>query len=969
MDQTQFQELMDEIKASRTDFQGQIADLKREVQTVQERTSTEVAQKIGKSSYQFKRKGNEIQFGFNSGIEESLSSARRELKKIEGVGDVQKESLKRVDSFLEEGIKSLEKRQKHIKVADRSDYGWATVEHYDSHPLADNSDDEKRLEKAEKEAERVANKRRRGGGTGAKRKRGWSDTGGPSSRREPQGLQLVAPPPPVPQGQGGQPRPRVLGPCFTCGGFGHLARTCPKKPLYPLDQPVVSSAEGSHVVTVPQGIGTVDGTGVNDVINVNSQAPALMVVGVQVNNQKAFDLSSDSEGVNACRKEGDTCNEIGVGRFWEAEACVPTAQESVQGKLRQNLAFWKDVLQAPPPVVDCIENGYRLPLKFLPPPHSQSNHKSAELHHEFVDEAIQKLVQDCCVIKVDQKPHLCSPLSVVSNSSNKLRLVLNLRYLNQFLYMQHFKYEDLRIAALLFEKDEYLFKFDLKSGYHHVDIYPEHQKYLGFQWNKEGGEGGFYMFAVLPFGLSTACYIFTKLMRPLVRFWRGRGLKAIVYLDDGIIAVKGKSRALSKSTQVQCDLQHAGFVVNVEKSVWDPSTDMEWLGFKIDLAKGEFSVPEHKLSKLKSQLQEASKSQVMQARLLASLIGKIMSMSLALGPVTRLMTRSLYAALNSKSAWCQKLTMTPAALGELTFWFNEVSKFNGQYIWPKPSAVRVVYSDASATGFGGYTVEHGHLIANGHWSEEEAKGSSTLRELKAVRMVLESFQSKLGNERIRWFTDNQNVVRIVQYGSKNAALQSEALAIFSLCIDNHIHIEPEWIPREQNQLADYYSRIVDHDDWMLNPYVFNWLDAIWGPHTIDRFANPSNNQVVRFNSRFWTPNSEAVDTFTCNWGGENNWWCPPVHLVPRVIRHGQNTNARGTLVVPQWLSSPFWPLLFPDGVMPAEFVKEYMELPCTETLILPGQLGTSLFKGLPNTPVLALRIEFHDPNHQYGLIK
>ena len=196
MDQTQFQELMDEIKASRTDFQGQIADLKREVQTVQERTSTEVAQKIGKSSYQFKRKGNEIQFGFNSGIEESLSSAQRELKKIEGVGDVQKESLKRVDSFLEEGIKSLEKRQKHIKVADRSDYGWATVEHYDSHPLADNSDDEKRLEKAEKEAERVANKRRRGGGTGAKRKRGWSDTGGPSSRREPQALQLVAPPPP-----------------------------------------------------------------------------------------------------------------------------------------------------------------------------------------------------------------------------------------------------------------------------------------------------------------------------------------------------------------------------------------------------------------------------------------------------------------------------------------------------------------------------------------------------------------------------------------------------------------------------------------------------------------------------------------------------------------------------------------------------------------------------------------------------
>lgn len=66
---------------------------------------------------------------------------------------------------------------------------------------------------------------------------------------------------------------------------------------------------------------------------------------------------------------------------------------------------------------------------------------------------------------------------------------------------------------------------------------------------------------------------------------------------------------------------------------------MEWLGFIIDLAKGEFTDPEHKLFKLKSHLQEALRSQVMPARMLASLIGRIVSMSLALGPVTRLMTQ------------------------------------------------------------------------------------------------------------------------------------------------------------------------------------------------------------------------------------------------------------------------------------------------------------------------------------------
>ena len=48
-------------------------------------------------------------------------------------------------------------QQKHIKVADRSEFGWSMVGHYESHPLAEDSDAEKKLEKAEKEAERAAN--------------------------------------------------------------------------------------------------------------------------------------------------------------------------------------------------------------------------------------------------------------------------------------------------------------------------------------------------------------------------------------------------------------------------------------------------------------------------------------------------------------------------------------------------------------------------------------------------------------------------------------------------------------------------------------------------------------------------------------------------------------------------------------------------------------------------------------------
>ena len=161
-------------------------------------------------------------------------------------------------------------------------------------------------------------------------------------------------------------------------------------------------------------------------------------------------------------------------------------------------------------------------------------------------------------------------------------------------------------------------------------------------------------------------------------------------------------------------------------------------------------------------------------------------------------------------------------------------------------------------------VEHGSCVAFGQWSAEEAGQSSTWRELTAVWRVLLSVAPKPTNTRVRWFTDNQNVARILQVGSKNLQLHAIALKVFALSVQYQIRLEPEWIPRELSKRADYLSRIIDHDDWLLNPLVFNHLDAIWGPHTVDRFANLHNCQLPRFNCRCWNPGAEAVDAFTVN---------------------------------------------------------------------------------------------------------
>ena len=83
-DESQFQLLMEEIKKLQCEVEGEltssIAKLKQEVNSVQEKTSHELAQKITKFSYQFKHKGNKIQYNFNSEIEESISTAKSKWK-------------------------------------------------------------------------------------------------------------------------------------------------------------------------------------------------------------------------------------------------------------------------------------------------------------------------------------------------------------------------------------------------------------------------------------------------------------------------------------------------------------------------------------------------------------------------------------------------------------------------------------------------------------------------------------------------------------------------------------------------------------------------------------------------------------------------------------------------------------------------------------------------------------------------
>ena len=87
-----------------------------------------------------------------------------------------------------------------------------------------------------------------------------------------------------------------------------------------------------------------------------------------------------------------------------------------------------------------------------------------------------------------------------------------------------------------------------------MDIFPDHLKYLSFSWDFGKGHTRYFQFTVLPFGLSSAPLIFTKLLKPLITHWRSQGIPITIFFDDGVGAGSLLEAAKINSSLVCSDL-------------------------------------------------------------------------------------------------------------------------------------------------------------------------------------------------------------------------------------------------------------------------------------------------------------------------------------------------------------------------------------------------------------------------------
>ena len=197
------------------------------------------------------------------------------------------------------------------------------------------------------------------------------------------------------------------------------------------------------------------------------------------------------------------------------------------------------------------------------------NAQSAAEHHEFVSGAVAHMLAENAVIELPpgEKPTVVSPTGVVlKRGTNKFRLTVNMRYVNRHLGKKVFKSEGLKNLADLAERWDHAVSYDLMLGYYHVGLHPRSRIFVGFSW-----KGRYYVCNYLPFELSTAPWVFSKVMRELVMFWRRASISVLPHWDDLMLMKQGFGACVRLARWVEGDFVRAGLRINVPKCRMIPS--------------------------------------------------------------------------------------------------------------------------------------------------------------------------------------------------------------------------------------------------------------------------------------------------------------------------------------------------------------------------------------------------------------
>lgn len=464
--------------------------------------------------------------------------------------------------------------------------------------------------------------------------------------------------------------------------------------------------------------------------------------------------------------------------------------------------------------------------------------------------------------------------------------------------------EDYRTALKLLDYNYFMSTIDLQDAYFLISIDKDDRKWLRFKWRSV-----LYEFKVLPFGICTAPFVFTKLLKPVLEYLRKSGLLSVNYLDDFLCMGKSYNECLMNVNLTKDVLESLGFVINTKKSVMIPNNYCKFLGFVFNTTDMIITLPDEKKQRIKKRAIELMHRKKCTIRYFAEFIGLLTSACPAVNygwMYTKLFEREKFLALNYSENYNKQMKLETLLNRDLSWWKdNIITSFSPIR---KNSYALEIFSDASLTGWG---VACGGQSANGNWSDREIILHINTLELMAAFYGLKIFTADLKDCNILLRIDNTTAICYINRmgGVQHPHLNELARKIWQWCESKNLYVFASYIKSCDNIVADRESRKINVDiEWEISEHVFTQIVNTLGIPEFDLFASAQNYKCERYASWKLDPYSEIIDAFTFSWQNIDFYAFPPFSLVTKVLEKIVSDKAKGIVVVPYWPSQPWYPL-------------------------------------------------------------
>jgi hypothetical protein len=492
-------------------------------------------------------------------------------------------------------------------------------------------------------------------------------------------------------------------------------------------------------------------------------------------------------------------------------------------------------------------------------------------------------------------------------SDGTYRPILNLSKLNECTTYRHFKMDHLATVMGILPRDSYMASIDITQAYHSIGVKERDRDLLQLQHR-----GRRFRFTCLPNGYSPGPRLFTRIMKSLMAYLREQfGVNLVFYIDDTLIYADNPGavrEAIHNTLQV---VQGAGFMINVRKSVLEPTQVIDYLGFTIHSPTLTLTIPPEKVQDLLTDGKVFLDTDSCSVRNFSRLVGRFAATdpgnSRAKVHIKALQVAKFRALCKVRGDYEGNMYVTATIRYWIREWLHHLPVAERVYAERLPQAT--VYTDASGTGWGAY-LKDTNTDYGEEWCEEYADLHINIQELLAVLQALVHYRKFLKRKHVHFFIDNTTALACLRKGGSTQSPSCNEVTeeIFRKTWELEITFQLTYVPTAENGEADKASRaFTTSGEWSLSRTACNKIFNRFPRPEIDLFASPLNAQCDKFVALNYYTDSYATDAFTMSWNNVHALIFPPFALIGRVLRKIRDEAPSGLLVVPEWKTQPWYP--------------------------------------------------------------